>query len=262
MSFRLAMADIATTLDAVETGTDLGGALDMPLFAPRWFGSAPGTPIRRWDPVAKPPRPLLWVATPDAATPPGQRALHTALADDIVAYRLDRLVWRLLDVEVPGTAVDVNGHGVLLIGDAGLGKSLLALELLDRGHGLISDDVVRLRADGAGGIEATAPDLLRNRLSVRGLGLIDVGAHYPRGWRERPRRIDLVIALAPEREADPLHGGWHEGGLLGTRMSWLSLRPHPRLALLVERAVHEQTLRASGPNAATQFAAAQSEVLQ
>jgi len=76
-------------------------------------------------------------------------------------------------ISMHGVFMDVLGIGVLLIGESGLGKSELALELISRGHGLVADDVVELSRTAPNVVEGQCPTLLQNLLEVRGLGLLD-----------------------------------------------------------------------------------------
>ena len=99
-------------------------------------------------------------------------------------------------INIHATALVRHGHGLLLLGESGSGKSDLALRLLDRGWGLIADDRVDLRGD-AGQLWAHCPPMLRGRLEVRGLGIVSVET-------AAPAPIALAITLThPERLPAP-----------------------------------------------------------
>lgn len=97
---------------------------------------------------------------------------------------------------IPGTLLAIQGRGLLITGESGAGKSLLALGLLDRGHALVSDDLVEIQAEG-GALNGYCPEVLQGRLEVRGVGLVDVRRLFgPQAWC-RHIRIDHVLHLQP-----------------------------------------------------------------
>jgi HPr kinase/phosphorylase len=98
------------------------------------------------------------------------------------------------DNAIHGVLVEINGCGVLLEGEAGVGKSETALSLLSRGHRLIADDVVLVEKRG-GKVRGRAPENLSGLLALRDLGLIDVTVIFGKGSTKRTSRIDLVIEL-------------------------------------------------------------------
>lgn len=100
---------------------------------------------------------------------------------------------------IPGVLVSVNGSGLLLQGESGIGKSELALQLIERGHQLVADDGVVL-VPGERGLTGRAPEALRGYLELRGLGPCPVEHLYGPGALREEARITLVIALT--RTAD------------------------------------------------------------
>jgi len=98
-----------------------------------------------------------------------------------------------------GVFMDVLGLGVLLIGESGLGKSELALELISRGHGLVADDVVELSRTAPNVIEGQCPALLQNLLEVRGLGLLDIRTIFGETSVRRKMNLKLVVQLVRHR---------------------------------------------------------------
>ncbi len=169
---------------------------------------------------------------------------------------------RNLDVTLPGTLMRVGDVGVLLRGAARSGKSETALALIDRGHHLIADDAVRIRAGNHDRLEGMAPDLLRGQLCVRGLGTIDVSHQFP-GRVSATCAIDLIVELvAAGPERDPLHGTWSTCDLLGETLPLLRPPPGRPLGLLVGQAAAPHRRRRRGHDPAAALAAAQGEALQ
>ena len=91
-----------------------------------------------------------------------------------------------------GVLVEVYGEGILILGDSGIGKSELAIELVKRGHRLVADDAVEITRIGST-LSGTAPELIRNYLEVRGVGVVDVEKLFGVGAVQDSTQIDLVI---------------------------------------------------------------------
>ncbi len=96
---------------------------------------------------------------------------------------------------VHGSFVDVYGIGVLLIGRSGIGKSEIALDLVERGHRLVSDDVVMITRKGEGILMGSGTDLVKHFMEIRGLGLIDVRSMFGIRAIRFQKRVELVIEL-------------------------------------------------------------------
>ncbi len=94
-----------------------------------------------------------------------------------------------------GVLMDILGLGVLITGESGLGKSELGLELISRGHGLVADDAVDLYRINQATIEGRCPELLRNLLEVRGIGLLDIKAIFGETAVRRKMRLKLIVHL-------------------------------------------------------------------
>ena len=110
-------------------------------------------------------------------------------------------------ISVHGVLVDVYGEGVLIMGESGIGKSEAALELIRRGHRLVSDDVVIIRKVSDATLVGSAPDLTRHFIELRGIGIIDVKTLYGVEHVKNTQQIDLVIKLEDwnrDREYDRL----------------------------------------------------------
>ena len=110
-------------------------------------------------------------------------------------------------ISVHGVLVDVYGEGVLITGESGIGKSEAALELVKRGHRLVTDDVVELRKVSDDTIIGSAPDITKNFIELRGIGIVDIKALFGVASVRDTQSIDLVIKVEDwdkDREYDRL----------------------------------------------------------
>ena len=110
-------------------------------------------------------------------------------------------------ISIHGVLVDVYGEGVLIMGESGIGKSEAALELVRRGHRLVSDDVVIIRKVSDATLLGCAPDVTKHLIELRGIGIIDVKTLYGVEHVKDSQAIDLVIKLedwSREKEYDYL----------------------------------------------------------
>jgi HPr kinase/phosphorylase len=98
-------------------------------------------------------------------------------------------------VVVHGSLVDVYGIGVLLVGRSGIGKSEIALDLVERGHRLVADDVVTVTRKGEGILLGAGTDLVKHFMEIRGLGLIDVRSMFGIRAIRFQKRVEIVIEL-------------------------------------------------------------------
>lgn len=185
--------------------------------------------------------------------------LRTPLASTPFIGRLSALLQERLAprTHVHADLVDVFGLGVLITGESGIGKSECALDLIDRGHRLVADDVVEIRRL-ADTLVGTCPELTRDHMEIRGLGIVNVEDLYGVSSVRAAKKVEVVVALErwePGREYDRL-------GLLDERYSLLSVSvpllrlpvaPGRNLALLVEVAARTQLQRERGYDAARGF---------
>ncbi len=106
-------------------------------------------------------------------------------------------------ITVHGVLVDVYGEGLMITGDSGIGKSEAALELIRRGHRLVTDDVVEIRKINEHTLIGTSPEVTRHFIELRGIGIIDVKALYGVECVKEKQQIDLVIKLEDwKKDAD------------------------------------------------------------
>ena len=161
-------------------------------------------------------------------------------------------------ISIHGVLVDVFGEGVLIMGESGIGKSEAALELIKRGHRLVSDDVVEIRKVSDVTLVGSAPDITRHFIELRGIGIIDVKTLFGVESVKDTQSIDLVIKLEEwdrDKEYDRL--GLHEEytEYLGNKVVCHSLpiRPGRNLAIIVEAAAVNHRQKKMGYNAAEEL---------
>jgi len=156
---------------------------------------------------------------------------------------------------VHGVLMDILGLGVLIVGESGIGKSECALDLVVRGHRLVADDAVELRARAESFLIGTCPELTRHHMEIRGLGLINVQDLFGVASTRRSKRVELVVQLErwdPTREYDRLGLDEAHYETLGIRVPMIRMpvAPGRNLAILVEVAARNQLLRNGGLNSA------------
>jgi HPr kinase/phosphorylase len=166
-----------------------------------------------------------------------------------------------------GVLLDIYGLGVLLEGASGIGKSECALDLVAHGHRLVSDDVVEVRRINAERLMGTAPELLREHLEIRGLGIINIRDLFGVSAITTSKSIDLSIKLERWDEAsevDRLGIDAHVVEILGVSVPQflIPVSPGRNLSTLVETAVRVQLLRVRGYDAAQTFVARHSKMLE
>lgn len=155
--------------------------------------------------------------------------------------------------------VDVYGLGVLISGDSGIGKSECALELIKRGHMLVSDDVVQLQhLPGGILIGKPANEMMKHHIEVRGLGIIDIKELFGMSAILNSSRIELVVQLEmwdTNKEYDRVGLEDHSLEILGLRVPRIIMpvRPGRNLAVLIEVSALHQRLKARGVNSAVEM---------
>jgi len=161
-------------------------------------------------------------------------------------------------ISIHGVLVDVYGEGVLIMGESGIGKSEAALELIKRGHRLITDDVVQISRVDDVTLVGTSPDITRHFIELRGIGIIDVKTLFGVESVENTHSIDLVIKLE-EWNKDKMYDrlGLEEEytEFLGNKVVCHSLpiRPGRNLAVIVETAAVNHRQKKMGYNAAQEL---------
>ena len=178
----------------------------------------------------------------------------TALAINYLNRRLAPHITR------HGVLVDVYGVGVFLSGKSGVGKSEAALELVKRGHQLVADDVVDICRISDDRLIGTCPERIRHLMEIRGIGVIDVRAMYGIGAVALSKYIDLIIELEPSDDNKPydrLGIQEEEIEILGVHVPHqiMPIKPGRNLAIIVEVAARNLSLKRSGYNAARELSA-------
>lgn len=157
-----------------------------------------------------------------------------------------------------GVLVSVYGEGILILGESGVGKSETAMELLKRGHRLIADDAVELRAVSDLTIVGSAPELIRYLIELRGIGLVDVRHIFGMGAVMDTSKIDFVVQLENWNESkhyDRLGLETQEYEILGHKLPSVTIPVSPgrNLAIIIEVAAANNRQKRSGYNAAEEF---------
>ncbi len=161
-------------------------------------------------------------------------------------------------ISIHGVLVDVFGEGVLITGESGIGKSEAALELIKRGHRLVSDDVVTLKRVSDATLIGFAPDITKHFIELRGIGIIDVKTLYGVSSVRDTQTIDLVIELEEwdkEREYDRFGLEENYTEYLGHKIVChnIPIRPGRNLAVIVESAAVNHRQKKMGYNAAQEL---------
>ena len=155
-----------------------------------------------------------------------------------------------------GEFLKIFDLGIFITGPAGIGKSTLALELLDRGHQLIADDAVSFQAKH-GRVTGHCPDLLKNYLAIRDLGILDVTSLFGPEAICPAHRLDLVLRLCHESapRAPSLNAVHSEYPLLGIAFPTIEViaTRYRNLALVIETAVKNHILYRQGSDANQQL---------
>ncbi len=161
-------------------------------------------------------------------------------------------------ISIHGVLVDVYGVGVLMMGESGIGKSEAALELINRGHRLVTDDVVEIRKVSEDTLVGKAPDITRHFIELRGIGIVDVKSLFGVQSVRETQTIDLVINMEEwdkNREYDRLGLKEEYTEFLGNKVVCHSIpiRPGRNLAIIVESAAVNHRQKQMGYNAAEEL---------
>lgn len=161
-------------------------------------------------------------------------------------------------ISVHGVLVDVYGEGVLITGESGIGKSEAALELVKRGHRLVTDDVVELRKVSDDTLIGSAPDVTKHLIEIRGIGIVDIKALFGASSVKDTQSIDLVIKLEDwdkEKEYDRLGLEETYTEYLGNKIVChnIPIRPGRNLAIICESAAVNHRQKKMGYNAAQEL---------
>ena len=157
-----------------------------------------------------------------------------------------------------GVLMDVLGEGILLTGESGIGKSEAAMELIKRGHRLVADDAVEIRRITGNTLVGTAPELIRNYIELRGIGIVNVARLFGMGAVRSDKKIDLVVNIVPwntHEVYDRLGLEDQYMDILGVKvpMYTIPITPGRNLAVIMEVAAINNRQRKMGYNSAVEF---------
>jgi HPr kinase/phosphorylase len=194
---------------------------------------------------------------------------HIALLSSPMDYsqlhsRMRHLLTQLLAEReiIHGVMMDVHGTGILITGDASVGKSELALELISRGHILVADDAPEFTRIAPGTLECQCPPLLQDFLEVRGLGVLNIALMYGDAHTRTRKILRCIVHLKPvnydavnkdlvDIAGDRISEPSGTRLVLGVKVPerTIPVAPGRNMAVLVEAAVRDQILRAGGYSA-------------
>ncbi len=202
---------------------------------------------------------------------PDEEMLKEAIATNTPVFSTDKRTTpfqaeliRWLNVElapcisIHGVLVDIYGVGVMIMGESGIGKSEAALELIKRGHRLVTDDVVEIRKVSDDTLVGRAPSITKHLIELRGIGIVDVKALFGVQSVRETQTIDLVITLEEwdkNREYDRLGLEDEYTEFLGNKVVCHSIpiRPGRNLAVILESASINHRQKQMGYNAAQEL---------
>jgi len=214
----------------------------------------------------QPPEPLVAAAERHGTPLLASRLPAQQLVGNL-RYYLSHLLSK--KVTLHGVFMEVMGIGVLITGEAAVGKSELALELITRGHRLIADDAPEFSRVAPDILSGTCPELLRDFLEVRGLGVLNIRAMYGDRAIKRSKYLRLIVRLAAlddprVKGASRLESSRRIRRILGVQVPEITIpvAPGRNIAVLVEAAVQDHILRSEGYDAAKAFAARQRRAIE
>jgi HPr kinase/phosphorylase len=177
----------------------------------------------------------------------------------VTSVCIEKMTTFLSDMLAPrtylhGDLLDIFALGVLLIGESSIGKSECALDLIVRGHRLISDDIVIIKKTTDTILIGTAPDLIRYHMELRGLGVINIRDLFGISAISLIKKVELVVSLErwkPDVEYDRLGLEESRYEILGIDLPLIRMpvAPGRNIAILIEVASRNYLLRAQGYNA-------------
>ena len=158
-------------------------------------------------------------------------------------------------VSMHGVLVEVNGEGILILGESGVGKSETALEIVKRGHRLIADDQVEIRKVSETTILGKAPDVIKHLIEIRGIGIMDVKELYGVSSVKPAESVDFVINLEmwdENKTYDRMGLNEETTEILGIKVPSITIPVGPgrNLAIIVEAAAINYRVKKMGFNAA------------
>jgi HPr kinase/phosphorylase len=202
----------------------------------------------------------------ESGTPLFSTPQSAAVVIDALRLYLSRQLAETITLH--GVFMDVLGMGVLITGESGVGKSELGLELISRGHGLVADDVVEVSRISPDSLEGRCPELLKDFLEVRGLGLLNIRTVFGETACRRKMKLKLIAHMqkplvgVPETARLPLDA--QNETILGVaiRKVVIPVAAGRNLAVLLEAAVRSTILQFRGIDSMTEFLERQQRALE
>ncbi len=214
----------------------------------------------------KPPKELILAAN-TYNTPLFTSPMQSPQLMDLLSHYLKQAMAE--SISLHGVFIEVQGFGVLVKGNAAIGKSELALELITRGHRLIADDIVDFYRISPERIEGRCPALLQDFLEVRGLGILNIRALFGDNSVKPTKPLDLIIQLEladtlNPKTLDRLNAKTQYERVLEVDISkvLIPIAAGRNIAVLVEVAVRNHILLLRGINATQQFSKRQKQMMQ
>lgn len=185
----------------------------------------------------------------------GSKATSTKTVSKLSYYLNEQLA---PEIVLHGVLVDVDGVGILITGESGIGKSETALELIKKNHRLVADDAVRIIKLDEETLLGKSTDIIEHFMEIRGLGIIDVKALYGIGAVKSSKKIDMVVHLETWDDTkyyDRLGLDDNYTEILDTKIEKLVIpvRPGRNVSTLLELAARNKRLKSTGYNAAEEF---------
>ena len=198
-------------------------------------------------------QPEILEAAEETKTPVLRTAEATSeFSSELIKYLKMELAPR---VSMHGVLVEVNGEGILILGESGVGKSETALEIVKRGHRLIADDQVEIRKVSETTLVGKAPDVIKHLIEIRGIGIMDVKELYGVSSVKPQESIDFVINLEmwdENKTYDRMGLTEETTEILGLKIPSITIPVGPgrNLAIIVEAAAINYRVKKMGFNAA------------
>ena len=162
--------------------------------------------------------------------------------------------------------MEMYGEGILLMGESGVGKSETAMELVKRGHTLISDDAVDIRRVSADNLVGTAPELIKHFIELRGVGIVNIRQIFGIGAVKDSCNIDMIINLEvwdPDKTYDRLGLDTKYTSILDVQLPTVTIpvKPGRNLAIIIEVAAMNNRQKRMGYNAAQDLTERMSQLM-
>ena len=182
-----------------------------------------------------------------------QSSLSTSKISATITFYLEEQFSPVLTIS--GTLMDVYGIGVLILGKSGIGKSECALELIKRGHRLVSDDIIHLKLTARKLIIGRRSDIIRHHMEIRGLGIIDIQKIFGIGAIRNQKIVSIIVTLeewVKNKDYDRLGLDLKTYEILDQLLPHylVPIRPGRNIAILIEVACSNERLKRMGIDSA------------